>query len=163
MKRRIGRGLLIVLLATITLFLPLLVSSHRIDEEHRNLIRTGMTAAEVESIFGAPAGTYDWAVMDDALRLARYRELIFLAHMVALDADKELSGAAESRAAAKRGYLALGDGAIVVADHTQTWTSRHGSVTIGFDDAGRVRWVSGWLKTRVEPPWKKWWDKILGK
>ena len=45
MKRRLGRGLLVILLAAITLFFPLLAAPHRIDQAHRDLIRGGMTAA----------------------------------------------------------------------------------------------------------------------
>jgi len=33
----------------------------RIDEAHFQLITEGMTEAEVEAIFGVPAGSYDWA------------------------------------------------------------------------------------------------------
>src|SRR5437762_600611 len=35
MKRRLGRGLLVILLAAITLFFPLLAAPHRIDQTHR--------------------------------------------------------------------------------------------------------------------------------
>jgi hypothetical protein len=48
----------ITVLMTGTLFLyPLLApASHRIDEAHFQLITEGMTEAEVEGIFGLPAG-----------------------------------------------------------------------------------------------------------
>ena len=157
MKRRIGRSLVVIGLAAITLLLPLLVSSHRIDEAHRNLIREGMTAAEVESIFGVPAGTYDWAVRDEMewRRLAHYGHLMHLARLEAISLEKPQAAAAEKFA------LAIRDSNW--AENVQTWTSRHGSVTIGFDPEGYVNWVSGWQKVRIEPPWKKWWDKIKGK
>src|SRR5262245_10856951 len=117
MKNRIGRGLVVVFLGVTTLLMPLLVSSHRIDEAHRNLIREGMTAAEVESIFGVPAGTYDWAVQDELeYRLAYYRVLRVYEQAIVTRSAQTLS--------AKKLALALRD------SNTQTWTSRHGSVMI---------------------------------
>jgi len=156
MKRRIGRSLLVVGLAAITLLLSLLVSSHRIDEAHRNLIGEGMTAADVESIFGVPAGTYDWAVLDerDVRRLAYSRVLRIYEQAIVINS-------AQTSPTATKLAQALRDGNW--AENLQTWTSRHGSVTICFDHAGQVTWLSGWDKVRIEPPWKKWWDKIKGK
>jgi len=59
--QRIMRATAIVLLI-VTLFYPLLAPPpHRIDEAHFQLITEGMTEAEVEAIFGVPAGSYDWA------------------------------------------------------------------------------------------------------
>src|SRR5262245_24797674 len=122
MKRRLCRGLVIVVLAAITLLLPLLASSHRIDEAHRNLIREGMTAADVESLLGVPAGTYDWAVRDESeYRLAYYRVLLHYQHVKATRSAQTLS--------AKKLAVALRDSNW--AENAQTWTSRHGSVTIG--------------------------------
>jgi hypothetical protein len=44
------------------LLYPLLAPPpHRIDEAHFQLIAEGMTEAEVEAIFGVPAGSYDSA------------------------------------------------------------------------------------------------------
>jgi hypothetical protein len=65
MNQRLGRIAIAGGLITITLFLPLLAPMpHRIDEEHFRLIKEGMTEADVEAIFGAAAGSYDWAVAD---------------------------------------------------------------------------------------------------
>src|SRR5215475_126609 len=91
MKRRLSQCLMIVLLATITLFFPLLASPHRIDEAHRDLIREGLTAAEVESIFGVPAGTYDWAVAEDSYKLQYTRYLIHIhrAELQLLDLENQ--------------------------------------------------------------------------
>jgi hypothetical protein len=51
-------------LALITFLYPLgAPPRHRIDERHFKLIRPGMTEAEVEAIFGAPAGVYDWVMV----------------------------------------------------------------------------------------------------
>jgi hypothetical protein len=35
-------------------------------------------------------------------------------------------------------------------------------VTVGFDAAGRVGWISGWRQVRIEPPWRTWWKKWFG-
>lgn len=157
MKCRIGRGFVVIGLTAITLFLPLLVSPHRIDETHRNLIREGMTAGDVESIFGVPQGNYDWAVPDDAYayRIKLYYALISLAERQ-VDARQDqpvVVPVAGMNSRQRRSQIS----------RRETWTSRHGSVTIGFDDGDRVTFIGGWRKVRVEPPWKKWWDKIRGK
>src|SRR5262245_41430890 len=125
MKRRLSQCLMIVLLATITLFFPLLASPHRIDEAHRNLIREGIPAAEVESIFGVPAGSYDWAVVEDSYKLQYIRYLIRIhraEQLLALENQKlevPLAAAVEPRR--KRAAM---------NDELHSWTSRHGSVTI---------------------------------
>ena len=162
MKNRIGRGLVVACLGVVTLLMPLLVSSHRIDEAHRNLILDGMTVAEVEDIFGAPAGVYDWAVVDESLsvKYATYRALIYLARMQEAEAanQEQIRYYAPARALKlKLRRLAL------EGTTNKTWTSRHGSVTVSFDHDGRVVLVGDWMTTHLEPPWKKWWDKIKGK
>src|SRR5262245_46582104 len=132
MKRRLCRGLVIVVLAAVTLLLPLLVSSHRIDEAHRHLIREGMTAAAVESLFGVPAGTYDWAVRDvSEYRLAYYRVL-------RLYEQARVTGSAQTLSEKKLALLFRDSN---WANNAQTWTSRHGSVTIFFNQSGNVSWV----------------------
>ena len=133
-------GLLICLLGLYPLLAP---PAHRIDKAHFELIQKGMTLAEVESIFGQPAGEYDWAMVDgvwgvafspDGRRLwattkARYYTTVFL-HSGNTD---------------------------------KTWTSRHGTCTIWFDENLRVSGgLTSWGSTRVEPPWLKWWKKWFG-
>jgi hypothetical protein len=67
----IRRPLILAIFVLITLFFPLLAPpAHRIDQNHFLLIQTGMTEAEVEAIFGVPAGVYDWAV-DDSMQFER--------------------------------------------------------------------------------------------
>ena len=158
MKRRCGRGLVIILLAAITLFFPLLVSRHRIDEAHRDLIREGMTVAEVEDIFGAPPGAYDWAVADNdpAVQWAIYKAYMYLARDERQKADGKPAVLVVGSRHREHESLAL-------SDHMQTWTSRHGSVTIGFNDSGRLTWVGGWHTTHVQPPWQRWWKRMTGK
>jgi len=164
MKRRFMRCFVVVSLAAITLLFPLLASPHRIDEAHRNLIRGGMTVAEVESIFGVPAGTYDWAVDHGPIhrQLAEYRVRIYVAHEIAKAQREVVKAADETARQAARMKLAL-QPLLPSLDRAQTWMSRHGSVTIFFDNAGHVTGIGGWEKTRVEPRWKKWWAKIRGK
>ena len=162
MKGRIPRGMVVVLLAAITLFFPLLVSPHRIDEKHRDLIREGMTEAEVADIFGAPAGVYDWAVLDEsqALKIATYRALVYLARLQ----DAQSTEQKETRFYAPVSALTLKLRRLSLGGMTtKTWTSRHGSVTISFDDDGQVAWVGDWHKTHVVPPWERWWKKVTGK
>jgi hypothetical protein len=51
----------VFLLGTLFLYPLLAPPPHRIDEAHFQLITEGMTEAEVQAIFGVPAGSYDWA------------------------------------------------------------------------------------------------------
>jgi hypothetical protein len=158
MKRRLSRCLVIGLLAAITLFFPLLASPHRIDEAHRNLIREGMTAAEVESIFGVPPGRYDWAVPDETY-LYRYKLYLALLSL----ADRQFESETDQPPGAPVRTVVDVPKRRALIDRTESWTSRHGSVMIGFDAAGRVGWISGWHQARIEPLWKKWWEKIRGR
>jgi hypothetical protein len=63
--RRFSRLLLLALVAIVIGFYPLLAPTpHRIDQEHFDLIQEGMMKADVEAIFGVPAGNFDWAEPD---------------------------------------------------------------------------------------------------
>jgi hypothetical protein len=63
---RLCRGLLLILFVAVTFFFPLSAPiPHRIDGVHRFLIERGMTEAEVEGIFGVPAGSYDGAIVEE--------------------------------------------------------------------------------------------------
>ena len=162
MKRRLGRGLLVILLAAITLFFPLLAAPHRIDQAHRDLIRGGMTAAEVEAIFGVPAGEYDWATRDN--RLERFELAIFDMEVIRLQMDSEqLRMDAIKRNLAQTETALAGLRISALGRDPQTWTSRHGSVTIWFDNAGCVTSVGSWQGSHVQPPWQRWWRKVLKK
>jgi hypothetical protein len=162
MKRRLGRGLLVILLAAITLLFPLLAAPHRIDQAHRELIRSGMTLAEVEAIFGVPAGEYDWATRDN--RFERFELAILEMELIRLEMDSE-----QMRMDAIKRNLAQSETALAglrispLGRDPQTWTSRHGSVTIWFNDAGRVTSVGNWHSAHVEPPWQRWWRKVVKK
>jgi hypothetical protein len=70
--RRFSRLLLLVLVAIVIGFYPLLAPTpHRIDQAHFELIQDGMTKADVEAIFGVPPGQYDWAEADSVAHLMR--------------------------------------------------------------------------------------------
>jgi hypothetical protein len=161
MKRRLGRGLLVILLAAITLFFPLLAAPHRIDQAHRELIRSGMTLAEVEAIFGVPAGDYDWATRDNRLE---FELAIFELEVIRLQADSErLRMDAIQRNLPQTETALAGLRISALGRDPQTWTSRHGSVTIWFDATGCVTSVGTWQSSRVEPPWQRWWRKVVKK
>ena len=56
------RRLIALFLVGVLGLYPLLAPPpHRIDKAHCDLIKEGMTKDEVESIFGAPPGEYDFA------------------------------------------------------------------------------------------------------
>lgn len=62
MRRFISPFLLIASVVVVLGFYPLLAPTpHRIDQAHFELIKQGMAKADVEAIFGVPAGQYDWA------------------------------------------------------------------------------------------------------
>ena len=152
MKRRLSRGLLVILLAAITLLFPLLAAPHRIDRAHRELIRSGMTADDVEAIFGVPAGDYDWAVRDPVHDLIEFYMLDELLVAAQVQHANERSGKEQAEA----GVTALRF-ALSARLQGKTWTSRNGSVRICFDDTGRVADIGAWHGSHVEPPWQRWW------
>jgi hypothetical protein len=150
MTRRIGRGLLIVLLGAITLLLPLLVSSHRIDKKHFEMITVGMSLESVGSIFGQPAGTYDWAVRDNRpIRIySGSQPENYRYWKDRTDDGTPIPG---------RWHIALYRGSA----YELSWTSRHGSCRIWFDKLSRVN-AAHWYSSRVELPWQSWWKKCFG-
>jgi hypothetical protein len=165
--KRFRRPLLSVALALVTLFFPLLTCPHRIDEAHHELIRTGMTEAEVEAIFGAPAGNYDWAVAE---RL-RYRYMITAIQAHNLQVLNQVVNVNEAVAP---NFVTVNEliGAtrpqpmsiwLDYSDHMRTWTSRHGSFTLWFDDHGKVTSTGHRVDVRFEMPWQRWWKEHVAK
>jgi hypothetical protein len=141
---------------TITLFFPLLAPpAHRIDDEHSQLIQSGMTEAEVEAIFGVPSGSYDcavevssaqWYLAAMALEITRHRVLA---------AQRALKTVGQGGADAESG--------VITRLHNKQWISRHGTFGVIFDSQGRV-WSKRRLgDTRIEPPWKHWWARLTSK
>ena len=164
-RNTLSRGLLVVLLFAVTVLYPLLAPpAHRIDNAHRVLIREGMTLADVESVFGVPAGAYDWAVASPRpghlhtalIYLVRQQRAIAAQEVLMAPAPSTPEGSTAAR------LIKLTYDRLELAHDTRTWTGRHGSVSIGFDDAGRITWIDSVQDTRRDPPWNRWWRKLTG-
>jgi hypothetical protein len=150
--RRLRRAAILVLLVLITLFFPLLAPpAHRIDDTHFALIQEGMTEAEVEAILGAPAGNYDWAVQDEASRFRMFR--VTLAY----------SSYQHRIAAAERVLKVPASLRVDVSGQKKIWISRHGAFYAALDQQGKVLFKGNPGKTRIDPPWQRWWRKFTAK
>jgi hypothetical protein len=151
-KHRFRRAVILVLLLMITFVFPLLAPpQHRIDPEHFRLIKGGMTEAELEAIFGVPAGGYDWAV----------RSPDYPINVLTLFAPSIQDGFPPLQAALFR-EVQDGSGMSKPNLRARTWVSRHGVFHVILDERGRVAITgSGWETVRIEPPWRKWWDKLV--
>jgi len=153
-----------MLLALIALFYPLLAPRpHRIDETHFDLIRVGMTEAEVEAIFGAPAGSYDWAVQQHDGSFVVFALIDWGADQnvgVSINQGGFIAGLSAPRTAQQWTWLADGrqDQPLF-----KRWISRHGAFSVELDRNGRVGAVGMSGTTRIEPPWQRWWRKIIDK
>jgi hypothetical protein len=161
MKRRIGRACVLIATVAILFFYPFLAPpAHRIDETHLNLIRDGMTEAEVEGIFGVPAGEYDWAV-------ATGPSIWVSALAVTTDGQRWNVNAQPQR------QIFVLDGNQPAVLHSvwnnagygqmKTWTGRHGAFYVVFDRHGRVISTGSAGETRREYPWSQWWQQWTGK
>jgi hypothetical protein len=130
--QRFLRMIAVKFLVGATFVYPLVAPpSHRIDEAHFRLIRAGMTEAEVEGIFGVPAGVYDWVMVLEE----KYQTVIapdpYSNAIVAIHTQYD----PESR----------------------VWISRHGIYGVTVDQENCVRTVHGFIGgPRIEPPWKRW-------
>jgi hypothetical protein len=152
-KCRVARALVVGLLCAIGFLYPLLAPTpHRIDRNHLPLVRRGMTEAEVEAIFGVPAGGYDSATEDKRMRVIA-----------------QISTPAEVDEKIPIDQLAFsGQTMFISARHgpnpyVKTWFSRHGVFHVAFDREGRVAATGSWGKTEVVPPWQTWWQRLIGK
>ncbi len=161
MKCRFGRGLLVALLLMILLFYPMLAPPvHRIDSEHYALIRNGMSLVEVESIFGVPAGHYDWAVPKSqailfGVLVNNVPNLTFASGSLPLTIDAhQVSGAFVSTADFDKDGMP--DLMTFDVGRQASWISRHGAGTVWFDEQWRVTGKSSWGETSIEPPWHNW-------
>jgi hypothetical protein len=152
MCRRWNRILLAALIVLITFLYPLLAPTpHRIDPAHADLIVRGMTKEQVETIFGVPAGEYDWAEAAGGLALWHYRGRL------ALRLSRENLVARRNRAVAVATNVR---GPIPVS--ILTWTSRHGSFAVWFDDNDLVS-TNAMTEVRIVPPWQRWWNQFWKK
>jgi len=148
--------LLALLIVSITFFYPLLAPTpHRIDQAHADLIALGMTKEQVEAIFGVPAGQYDWAEEIGRMRLRFYGTRIHSSIHRSMSAikrdndDKGVSATVHIREYHPRTSL--------------TWTSRHGSFAVWFDEWERVVSTDNWSEVRIVPPWQRWWNQYWNK
>jgi succinate dehydrogenase flavin-adding protein (antitoxin of CptAB toxin-antitoxin module) len=181
-KHRIRRGMLAALIAGVTFFYPLLAPTpHRIDEAHFRQIQAGMTRAQVEAIFGAPPGEYDWAEADGSA-LAFFQSAIALsvrtppASPVLIDIGSDKTIASKTWVITAGGEARWSDviGTINAvqlgtprnqirywiaydASRTRTWISRHGSFEIQFGDNDLVTWTNHHSEVRIVPPWERAW------
>jgi hypothetical protein len=171
--RLLVAGFIVTLLGLYPLLAPPI---HRIDKDHAELIKQGMTYAEVESVFGQPPGNYDWAVADEAniwvwdvATGAKLRGLNSYSTLVidGFSSDSSLWGEAATITLPSRTKTRTYTTWLLGARfgvNAKSWTSRHGTCTIFFDEELRVTGsMTDWGHTRVEPPWLKWRQKWFGK
>jgi hypothetical protein len=129
MRRFISRFLLIALLAVIIGFYSLLAPTpHRIDEAHFELIKVGMTKAEVAAMFGVPAGQYDWAEPASLARIQLWMSAVRLAEAQQVR-DRQLQLGIRFLNALE----AANEGGV-----SESWVSRHGDFRVHFDGNNRV-------------------------
>jgi hypothetical protein len=145
---RLARLLLLAAVAGVGFVYPLLAPTpHRIDQNHFELIKDGMTMAEVEAIFGVPAGRYDWAEPDSVGRVR-----IWMALGQAVQAQQGRDTHLGIRFLT--GVKTFSDGGV-----NEMWVSRHGAFTVHFDANDRVAWKSE-DGVRIVPPWQRWWQSL---
>ena len=149
--QRIMRATAIVLLI-VTLFYPLLAPPpHRIDEAHFQLITEGMTEAEVEAIFGVPAGSYDWA--------RPQTDLIWLVAVAEMQQFEVPAGRDHRIVQQELGIRITVPRLDAPVHKTKQWVGRHGVFAVSLDERGCVvDKHSG--PTRVEFPWQDWWRRL---
>lgn len=160
MRRRLARLALLALLVIVTFFYPLLApTAHRIDQAHFDLIEDGMTKAELEAIFGVPAGDYDWArpAHSDLFALVAAPDLDLLIEWNNQTSTIELASAISQIAFTR-----------IEPDSRESlppsiWVGRRGACIIHFDDRRQVtRRRYFWPHTDIEPPWTRWWATLRG-
>jgi hypothetical protein len=165
-------GVLVGLLGLYPLLAP---PAHRIDKDHFELIQNGMTLADVESIFGQPAGNYDWAVADDArvwsFALTKLSVLsaipdiqadVVVLNEMNVDVLAQVGTPNAAKLGKRQTVIWTNLGAQIRSADTMGWTSRHGACTLWFDQHGRVSHKSEWAESRIVPPWQTWWKKLFG-
>jgi hypothetical protein len=137
---------LLALLVIVTFFYPLLApTAHRIDQAHFDLIKDGMTKAEVEAILSVRAGKYDWATADE-----------WFVYVGAYEAADQGIGICS---------LPVIQSAFDSDEPGQPslWVGRHGACAIHFDHRQRVTARRSFSpQIRIEPPGKNWWAKLRG-
>jgi hypothetical protein len=160
---RSSKLLLVAILLGVVGFYPLLAPTpHRIDQEHFELIQTGMTKAEVEAIFGVPPGRYDWAEAQAEFTILMRVAAARLEQAKAL--SKMLNGQAtadvEVRLTHAKAIVEQADAELrllqLLAEASEIWVGRHGAFTVQFDREMRVVSTTGAQDVRIVPLWKRW-------
>jgi hypothetical protein len=110
-----------------------------------------MTEAEVEAIFGVPAGGYDSAVQNKQMQIN-----------VLIPTPDDIDDKIPVDQLAFSGqvmFISKRHG----PTHFKSWFSRHGVFHVAFDQEGLVAATGSWGKTEVTPPWQRLWQKLFGK
>jgi hypothetical protein len=165
-----SRFVLAAILSVVLGFYPLLAPpAHRIDQAHFDKIQPWMTKADVESIFGVPPGAYDWAEADGPAWPVLYLNQVNfnvtggriygLPQVTTWDLDwQRLQSPTlvinNARLWDSSGMTLYGWDSLEPA---VTWTSKHGSFTVGFDRSGHVIGTGGPVGIHRVPPWQRWW------
>jgi hypothetical protein len=66
MRSKLLKAILVFGLLAILLGMPMLLTSHTIDERHFMMVRNDMTMDEVVEVFGVPPGSYDGAINENS-------------------------------------------------------------------------------------------------
>jgi hypothetical protein len=154
MQRLLRATVIVLLIGTLFLYPLLAPPPHRIDEAHFQVIAEGMTEAEVDAIFGVPAGSYDWA--------RPKMEYIYLEAVV--EAQQLHLRLALNRSIEKHelGVRLTEPSPTPPVHETRNWISRHGAFGISLDERGRVVSKHHGGETRIEFPWRPLWQKLTG-
>lgn len=155
MQRFLRAVILLLLLATLVFYPLLAPTPHRIDEDHFELITDGMTEAEVEGIFGVPAGSYDWARPK-----SEYLYLVALLEAQHLEVQFVLN---ERIAQHEPGMRLAVPTPRQTAQQTRNWIGRHGAFAVILDERGRVVNKRKGGSTEIVFPWRDWWGKVTGR
>ena len=137
-----SRAVLAFLLVGVLGIYPMLAPAHCIDAARFELIRPGMTRAEVESIFGVPPGEYDWAEED-------IEKLIRKAFTVNVPPQGFVTKFGSGSSQDLNTFL--------LQEKSDSWTSRHGQYTVWYGSDGRVTSMNSHPLVAIVPPWQRFW------
>jgi hypothetical protein len=159
----VAKLVIVVLVVGITGIYPLVAPPcHRIDNQHFQRIKKGMTRTQVETIFGVPSGEYGAEVNAELMRRQIAEELmdeateVFVARLLRMSAPnaglpsdlQKVSHDVRERIEITKVDLT------VPLDQLSLWTSRRGAVAVLFDSNGCVRAQSFRDQVRVLTMWE---------
>src|SRR5262245_53450538 len=131
-------GIFLSLLGLYPLLAP---RPHRIDQAHFERIAKGMTREQVESIFGAPPGEYDWAEPD---------QVVVYFHRIRAAHDLLAINITDQVVVHNSDVIRVGP-----RDSGLVWTSRHGAFFVYFDVDDRVVSAPFSSDVCIVPPWQR--------